>query len=230
MNAAGLSWEEIAEIYDKYAELDADETMNASEKAVQMAHWLDSERIPTAKQQIAEEYLGFWSMRKAEPTRYNKFVDAGLNENLALEINDVLAELEPEEGKSDVSARQKYKAIADKKLKEADAMKAYGVVMGESEYKKLQAANDLALDPNVYAEVKYLMPEYDENGNGSYSNAEIEAAIKAYAKGNRHVDNGDKALLWQMLTGNTSAKNNPFSKSLAKRYLDALDELKKGEE
>ena len=109
-------------------------------------------------------------------------------------------------------------------------MKAYGAVMTESEYRKLTAANDLALDPNVYAEVKYLMPEYDENGNGSYSNAEIEAAIKAYAKENRHVDNGDKALLWQMLTGNTSAKNNPFSKSLAKRYLDALDELKKGEE
>ena len=219
--AAGLGMDDFLQAQNEYTRIN-EEYAGAGDKAVEFSRWLNGTGWTESQKQTAKNAFKYYSQIPQTQTRYDKLISAGLNEDTAYGLNNVLSDLQPEEGKDSVSARQKYKAIADQRLSEEDAMKAYSAVMSESEYKKLTAANELALDPNMYAEVKYLMTEYDENGNGSYSNAEIEAAIKAYAKENRKVDNGDKALLWQMLTGSKTTKNNPFSKTLAGRYLDLL--------
>lgn len=55
------------------------------------------------------------------------------------------------------------------------------------------------------------------DGNGSYKNAEIQAAIDGITG---YYTTEQKAVLWQLATGSTSAKNNPYSRQVGQQVLD----------
>ena len=231
MMDGGMSWEDIASVYDKYAELDAREGATASQKATEFAHWIDQTGFTASEEQLIESQLNFWSMSKSEPKRYDKLTAAGLSNDEAKGITEALSALEPLEGKKQVTSAQEYKAIVDYNMSAEKTLMALSTVMGEKEYQRVVAAEQLAVSPKVYAEVKYILPQYDENGNGDYSNEEVEAAIEGYEKSNPliRLNRGDKAILWQALTGNKSAKNNPYDRLQANDFLDLLPK-KEGEE
>lgn len=225
---AGMGMDTFMQIQNQYAAIE-NMKLSSSEKRTEFSRWLFKQPLNAQQDAVASEVFNFYSHISAQESKYEQLINAGVSDEDAYSISNALFALEPEEGKDDVSARQKYKAIADEGLSDEDTMKAFSAVMTESEYKKVTAGFELALSPRQYANVKYTMPQFDENQNGSYSNAEVEAAIDAYAKQDSRLDNGDKAILWQMITGNTSAKNNPYSRTLAERYLEELSKLK-GEE
>ena len=53
----GMTWDEVMDAYDRYAELDADETMRATEKATELARWADEwyqeDQAAAIKEQLA---------------------------------------------------------------------------------------------------------------------------------------------------------------------------------
>ena len=63
-----------------------------------------------------------------------------------------------------------------------------------------------------------IRSQYDADKNGSYTNAEIRAAIDAMS-GSYSAE--QKAVLWQLATGSTSAKNNPYSRKVGQQVVDA---------
>lgn len=219
--SSGIKWSELTQVYDRYEELKSAD-MKTSQKAVEMAYWMDQTGLSEEQQLILADELGLWN---AQATRYAKLKNSGVDSETALDLCTVINALEPEGEKKSVSNQQIYKAIADRNVTDEDTLKAFGALMGEKEYQRVETAASLALSPKIYAQVKYFMKDYDQNGNGSYSADEVETAIDAYDEAfPGQLDNGDKAVLWQALTASTSKKNNPYSRTVAQRYLEQLGE------
>ena len=87
---------------------------------------------------------------------------------------------------------------------------------------KLDAANTFDVDPEIFVGYYEIRERFDEDGNGHYSNYEVKAAIDSMTGYNLTAD--QKAVLWQLMTGSKSAKNNPYSTSEGQRVLDYLSD------
>ena len=149
---------------------------------------------------------------------YFGFTDAGLSSTEAKKITMELKDLKPEGGAEKVTNVQKWRAAADGA---ADKMGALAAVMSDDQYAKVEIANNFGVDPNAYITLQEIRTQYDADGNGSYTQAETKAAIDTMG-----VSIEQKAVLWQLSTGSTSAKNNPYSQTIGNKVLAAKQEQK----
>ena len=104
-------------------------------------------------------------------------------------------------------------------------MISLSAVMSESQYAKVKAAYGFGVVPEMYVRVSELLPKYDADGNGRYTQAEVSKAIEAMS-----ARSSVKAVLWQLITGSSSAKNNPYSQSIGQQVIDALEAAKAQQE
>ena len=88
----------------------------------------------------------------------------------------------------------------------------------------MQAAYDFGVAPSTYVRLNEMLPKYDSNGNGSYTQDEITEAINAMGGTSKL-----KAVLWQLITGAKNAKNNPYSAAIGQQVIDALEAMKANE-
>ena len=125
----------------------------------------------------------------------------------------------------------------DSKLTEQEKLKALQTVDGmyESTYEKIVTGHNLGMNVKSYIDLKSIMPKYDANGNGSYTQAETEAAINALA-GDDNVlfaltgttPNGytltdrEKAILWQLQNKSWKPNRNPFDREVGQMVYDIL--------
>lgn len=150
---AGLPLDEFINIYERHAEIGAEEDLSASQQALKYANWLDG-RYTAEQADIIQEYFGYWSGAKAVPTYYNNFTDAGMDIDTAYDLADAISKLKPVEGKKSVSARQRYRVVADAEMSDKDKLRAMSALMPEAGYKALRKAKLQGLKIDSY--VKYL--------------------------------------------------------------------------
>ena len=158
--------------------------------------------------------------------KYLEFESAGVNVYSASQLTKRLAALKPEKGYEKVTNRQQYKAIADVKLSDEESLKAFSVVMGDSEYARVSIGYDFGLSPSIYAEAKYAMPDYDADENGTIKQEEATMAIRAV----EGIGNAERAVLWQIQNKAWSEKKNPFSVRIGRAVKAALNELEEDDE
>ncbi len=163
-----------------------------------------------------------------------EYKDAGLDIKTAVSVAEGIGGLKPQEGKKEVSDVQKWRAALDAVSGAEKQMQALSVVMPEDQYKKIEIAHRFGVQPESYVKLKEIMPEYDANQNGSYSQDEVKAAIDAMGGavrglslptlgGNAGLPSNHSAVLWQLMTTSKSAKNNPYSRSIGQQVLDAKE-------
>ncbi len=172
-----------------------------------------------------------------DPSTYLEFTDAGVSARWAKTLTEAIAALEPEPGKKTVTAIQKYRAVIDELLPKTEELAALSQVMSESEYTKVQVGNAHGITPGVYVTFKELLPQYDADGNGSYSQAEVERAIEsigpkfgivapsygpANAK-NTNLTNAQRAVLWQLANKSWNPNSNPYSVFIGKTVYEELN-------
>ena len=164
----GLNWGQITDAYGMYAELDGDEELSASQKATQFAAWLDGEDFSAEQRAAVKECFAFWQQMRAEAKRYEALTAEGMNSGTAERLTNALAALEPEDGKEQVSARQRYAAIMDAGLSESDQLRALHSVMDEDAWEKFETANRAGVTPEVYVEFLEETADLqaDRAGNG----------------------------------------------------------------
>lgn len=164
----GLNWGEITDAYGMYAELNDDEELSASQKATQFAAWLDGEDFSAEQRAAVKECFAFWQQMRAEAKRYEALTAEGMNSGTAERLTNALAALEPEDGKEQVSARQRYAAIMDAGLSESDQLRALRSVMDEDAWKTFETANRAGVTPEVYVEFLEETADLqaDRAGNG----------------------------------------------------------------
>lgn len=150
---SGLSFDEFLNIYERHAEIGAENDLSASGKALKFANWLDS-RYTAEQADIIQEHFGYWAGAKAVPTHYNKFIDAGIDIDTAYELADKISRLELTEGKKAITSLQRYRVVVDAEISDNDKMRALSVLMPETAYKELAKAKLKGLKIESY--VKYL--------------------------------------------------------------------------
>ncbi len=149
---------------------------------------------------------------------YSDLVEGGLDPDEAYELVEDWNNLQPADGKDGVSDLQKWRVCVDFSDDVDDQLTALFAVMTEKQFQKVEIANDFGVTPNAYVTLLELRPKYDANGNGSYTQAEIRAAIDNMPG---RYTTSQKAVLWQLVTGSSSAKNNPYDQQIGQKVLDA---------
>ncbi len=129
---------------------------------------------------------------------YNKLIDDGVAHDTALDLLEIKAGLEPEEGKTSVTNAQIYEAIAAADMTEAERYDAIGAVLGldSKGYDKMRVVQDTGLRAADYAalrgaeqEDQYLdAVELGMTANTAYAVVSAVAALPKLPEGERYTD------------------------------------------
>ena len=212
---AGMTWDEVMDAYDRYAELDADEAMKATDKATELARWAD-ERYPEEQAAAVKEQLAFFSIIPAQAERYAALTEAGLDVESAYNLTEIFAGLEPEEGTDTVSNMQRYQAVVTSGLSDREQLTALGTLMGESEYVKVETGYEFGVTPAQYIQARESVAEIDDNG--STSQDEATRAISSI----QGLTVRERAVLWQLQNKSWKATNNPYDTITGQQVYNAL--------
>ena len=147
---------------------------------------------------------------------------------------NTLGVLEPEDGKDSVSGLQRYRAVVDAGLSTEEQMSVLGEMMQESEYSKLQTGYSYGVTPEAYVSFRELLPKFDFDGNGTFKQEEVEAAIDSMggggngivlpgAGGGQSLTVTQQAALWQLANKSWKPAKNPYSTSVGQKVYDALN-------
>ena len=131
MKEAGITFDERLDIMEEYQRINGDDESKSGEKALDFAHYVDGLDLTENQKATVKDQFSFWSQTKAETTQYDKLTGAGLSSEEAYTIASEFKELEPAEGKAQVSDMQRYRTISkDKTLTEKEKLSAIGSLMG----------------------------------------------------------------------------------------------------
>jgi len=235
--SAGIDFDTYLQAHNVYAEI-SDADGKAAQKRTEFARWVYEQDLTPEQEGIVKDSFTFFSHIPADEGRYEDFVGLGVDEAAAYDIATEISLLEPLEGKTSVSSTQKWRVVVDADLTPAEQLTALEAVTSESEYRKFNVAYDMGVMPEVFVSVREILPRYDADGNGSYKNAEIEAALDSFGTGSGGIElpmagsvsttltNAQRAALWQLLTCSTSAKNNPYSTTIGWEVINAVNAAK----
>jgi hypothetical protein len=220
---AGLSFDQFLQAYSMYGQIN-NEDLKAGMKAVEFSHWVNAQGYTAEQAAVVKDELTYFNMTPANSGKYDELVGAGMDPEDAYDLNEELNALQPDEGENDVSSLQKWRISIDFSDNVEDQLVALSAVMTETQFQKVEIANDFGITPDTYVTLQEIKPRYDADGNGSYKNTEIQAAIEALPG---YYTTEQKAALWQLTSGSTSSKNNPYSQQVGNQILEAKKTAKK---
>ena len=193
MMQEGLTWADITDSYNEYASINAQSGVTATKKATAFAKWVDDQPYTAEQKKLIKDEFAYYSIVPAEAERYAKLTDAGLSSAQAYDLTEILSQLQPLAGKDSVSDHQRYEAIVESNLSQANKIAAMGTVMGTemttesgnpTQYAKLLSALDYGMSLDEYLEVRpttaldrYL--KFSEAGAGSSGALSMAQAIAA---------------------------------------------------
>ena len=176
---------------------------------------------------------------QGEGVDLEKFIDLrkeGIETKMASAYLDAAEDLEPMEGKKQVADVQKWRVSVDLAPTDKAALQMLKQNMDESTWDKVDVGYGMGVSPAAYVTLKEVLPQYDADKNGSYKNDEVTEAIKAMTSYDISLPGGSKkkfaltaqqqAILWQIQTGSTTAKNNPFDKAAGESYVEQIGQRK----
>lgn len=136
----------------------------ASEKKKELAQSLEEQGVQTGEIYNYIDYYG--------EDKFNDMLRTGVEQTVAAEVYDAVKALEPETGKSTVSAQQKYSAIVGMDMSDAEklaAILAYDTSEDASTYAEYAEAYEAGISLQEFdeyrAEVSGITSDKDENGN-----------------------------------------------------------------
>ncbi len=154
--------------------------------------------------------------------KYEDYVIDGMEPELAENLYEEMEQIVPEDGKNTPTNLQAWRASVDFSDDVNDQLAALDMVMSDSQIQKVEIACSFGVTPDSYVRLQEIKAQYDADGNGSYTHAEIRSAINSMVG----LSTKQKAVLWQLATGATSAKNNPYDRSVGQKVLDEREKAK----
>lgn len=214
---AGMDFDQFLKAHSEYTTIN-EEYDGAGQKATEFSRWVNSQPLTAEQAETMKECFTYFSQIPAQAGRYDDFTAAGLDDDAAYALANTLDGLEPVEGEESVSSLQKYRAVVDSGLSEDDQMAALGELMTDAEYSKMQTGHSFGVSPGAYVAYRERLPMYDADGNGTFKQGEVTAALQSMM-----ASNEVKAALWQMANKSWKPKNNPFSTRVGGQVYNALN-------
>lgn len=220
---AGMTFDQFLEAQMNYAFME-EEYDQYGNPTVEFHRWVDEQNLTDEQKATVKEAFQYYSQIPQSAGYYDKLTAAGLPEEEAYLLNQELDALEPEDGADSVSSLQRQQTVVNSGISQTDQLAALGTMMSEPEFGKVQAGTAYGVTPKAYVDLKAALPRYDSDGNGSFNQAEVAAAINSLGGLGGGLSNSQKAALWQLYNKSWSAKNNPFSVSIGQQVHDALNQ------
>lgn len=135
---AGLSFDAYLEAREQYARIEQD-AESSEERALRFAEWVESQSVTSEQAEVMRDTIA--------PLRGNigKLAGAGMDLEAASEIDEAIDGLG-----EDASSTEKYMAIAELPISEAEKDMALEGIMSESAYAKYAAAREAGIDTYDY--------------------------------------------------------------------------------
>ena len=153
--------------------------------------------------------------------------EGGVSFDDAYEVYFAVSDLEPEGDEETVSTVAKYSAIKKCGLSDESAKMALLTYATESDERRMTLSFEEDVTAEQFIAVKENLEIANEAaGKSGASNARIRAAIDS----TDGLTLRQQAILWQLFTSSTSAKNNPFSVSIGWETVAQIEAYKKAHE
>ena len=210
LQAAGMTWEEIAPALDTYLGLSGSEG-SASEKATKLAAWAD-ENLTEDQAAAVKDRLDYWQMMRAEASTYEKLTEAGMSADKASAVYDLYQSLEPEDGKTTVSESQKLQAVAGSRdLSEEDKRKAVAAMLSDTALDKFNTCVKAGVNVSSYVGVKeyYGSTSADKDAKGKTVSGSKQKKVVAYING-LPISEGQKDALYLVYYQPSGLKDTPW--------------------
>ena len=210
LQAAGMTWEEIAPALDTYLGLSGSEG-SAAEKATKLAAWAD-ENLTADQAAAVKDRLDYWQMMRAEASTYEKLTEAGMSADKASAVYDLYQSLEPEDGKTTVSESQKLQAVAGSRdLSEEDKRKAVAAMLSDTALDKFNTCVKAGVNVSSYVGVKeyYGSTSADKDAKGKTVSGSKQKKVVAYING-LPISEGQKDALYLVYYQPSGLKDTPW--------------------
>ena len=261
---AGSGIGDFVAAYSDAKQLDATEKRNAMQELFRNAKLTDEEKRLAIRDLIGPDEVN----EKGNLTQYGKFIyamdkglttddfmklyarniyvddylnliDDGLSSKGAIDLSLKLGELNTTDMNSGEKWQEQCDAIFSAGLSEADEVAALVSVSYESTGRLIQVGYDHGIEPSVCVDFKRALPDFDADGNGSYSQKEVELAIDTIAGsevyltltgGKIKLTRDQKAVLWQLQNSNWKPHKNPYDREIGQQIYDMLQQMKEESE
>lgn len=226
---AGLDMDDFLKAQNQYTNI-GKEYDTTSDKALAFSRWVNQQGWTADQKAAVNDSFKYYSQIPATAANYNSFADAGLSDETAYKLAKAINNLEPQDGADTVSGTQKWRAVVDTVKNTNDQLAALAQVMSESEYRKVSAGRAHGVEPSSYVAFKESLPKFDADGNGTFKQAEIKAAIDAMGEkygavlpGGSKLTIAQQAVLWQLANKSWKPKNNPYSVAIGQKVYNELN-------
>ena len=226
---AGLDMDDFLKAQNQYTDI-GKEYDTTSDKALAFSRWVNQQGWMADQKAAVNDSFKYYSQIPATAANYNSFADAGLSDETAYKLAKAINDLEPQDGADTVSSTQKWRAVVDTVKNTNDQLAALAQVMSESEYRKVSAGRAHGVEPSSYVAFKESLPKFDADGNGTFKQAEIKAAIDAMGEkygtvlpGGSKLTIAQQAVLWQLANKSWKPKNNPYSVAIGQKVYNELN-------
>lgn len=226
---AGLDMDDFLKAQNQYTDI-GKEYDTASDKALAFSRWVNQQSWTADQKSAVNDCFKYYSQIPATAANYNKLAEAGLSDENAYKLAKAINDLEPLDGAETVSNMQKWRAVIDTVKNENDQLAALAQIMPESEYKKVSAGRTYGVSPSSYVAFKEALPKFDADGNGTFKQTEIKAAIDAMGvkygtvlPGGSKLTTTQQAVLWQLANKTWKPKNNPYSVAIGQKVYNTLN-------
>ena len=133
-------------------------------------------------------------------------------------------------------------AVSESGLSDEGKAEAMSAVVSDSERYRFRAAYEAGVSADAWTGFWRTLPSYDEDGNGSYKQAEVTAALdnariplsagEGAAQGlfggdteTRSLTRAEKAAIWSAYNPKWKTDNNPFDASIGSRVVSRIGQM-----
>lgn len=181
MMDAGMSWDDVMDVYEEYRTLYEDESLSSSQQASEFAYWLDQHNIKGKKREAIQNGLKYYQMFAQEAERYTNLTEAGLSATDAKKVSDKLASAKGTGENGQLTTNDKVDVLLKQNLTDTSLYKALSTVLSEETYGKLTEARSGGIGAKIWMQYWRKKAELsaDKDANGKSISGSKKAKILA---------------------------------------------------
>lgn len=181
MMDAGMSWDDVMDVYEEYRTLYEDESLSSSQQASEFAYWLDQHNIKGKKREAIQNGLKYYQMFAQEAERYTNLTEAGLSAADAKKVSDKLASAKGTGENGQLTTNDKVDVLLKQNLTDTSLYKALSTVLSEETYNKLTEARSGGIGAKIWMQYWRKKAELsaDKDANGKSISGSKKAKILA---------------------------------------------------
>lgn len=179
MMDAGMSWDDVMDVYEEYRTLYEDESLSSSQQASEFAYWLDQHNIKGKKREAIRNGLKYYQMFAQEAERYTNLTEAGLSATDAKKVSDKLASAKGTGENGQLTTNDKVDVLLKQNLTDTSLYRALSTVLSEETYDKLTEARSGGIGAKIWMQYWQKKAELsaDKDANGKSISGSKKAKI-----------------------------------------------------